>query len=148
VGKSLSGSRILVLGVAYKRDIDDMRESPALEVIRLLQLKGADVAYHDPFCPTIRDDGHTELLHLPLHSLPLNADVLGSADLVLLITDHTTVDYQLVADHADLVLDARGTMRGLSGRARIIGLSGSADTPEAAGRHRSWADVAATVASA
>ena len=145
VGKSLSESRILMLGVAYKKDIDDLRESPALEVIRLLQLKGADVAYHDPHCAAIRDDGHTELLGLPLHSMPLTTEVLENADLVLVITDHSTVDYQRVADHASLVLDARGIMRGMSGKARIIGLSGSADSPAGANHRRTWADVAATV---
>jgi UDP-N-acetyl-D-glucosamine dehydrogenase len=141
-GKALSGSRILVLGVAYKRDVNDLRESPALDIIRLLQEKGADVAYHDPLCPIIRDDGHTDISHLPLHSLPLTPAVLGSADLVVLVTDHTTVDYQFVADHAPLVLDTRGAMRHTTGRACIIGLSGAVEHPgERQQPKRTWAEV-------
>jgi UDP-N-acetyl-D-glucosamine dehydrogenase len=141
-GKALSGSRILSLGVAYKRDIDDLRESPALDVIRLLQEKGADVAYHDPHCPIIRDDGHTAIQGLPLHSLPLTASVLSSADLVVLVTDHSSVDYQFVADHAALVLDTRGAMRNVTGRACIIGLSGAVEhSGERQQPKRTWAEV-------
>src|SRR5690606_27791043 len=98
-GKALHDARVLVLGVAYKKDIDDLRESPALDVMRLLQGKGADVAYHDPHCSVILDDGHTELDGLPMHSLPLTDDVLEAADLVVITTDHSDVDYQRVADH-------------------------------------------------
>jgi UDP-N-acetyl-D-glucosamine dehydrogenase len=145
-GKSLSESRILVLGVAYKKDIDDLRESPALEVIRLLQDKGADVAYHDPHCQEIRDDGHTQLRHLPLHSLPLTPQVLVNADLVMVVTDHTAVDYQLVAEHASLVLDTRGAMRGRAGRATVIGISGGVDFPHGHAQHRrSWAELTGPV---
>jgi UDP-N-acetyl-D-glucosamine dehydrogenase len=122
--KSVRGSRVLVLGIAYKKDIDDLRESPALEVIRLLQEKGATVQYHDPFCPVIADDGHTALHNLPLHSQPFTEQTLRSADVVVLITDHTDVDYEKVAAEASLVVDTRGTMRGLAGSARVIGLSG------------------------
>ncbi|NJD11613.1 MAG: nucleotide sugar dehydrogenase [Gemmatimonadetes bacterium] len=142
-GKALSGSRILVLGVSYKRDIDDLRESPAMDIIRLLQEKGADVAYHDPHCAVIRDDGHTEIHGLPLHSLPLTAAVLQSADLVVIVTAHSGVDYQFVADHAPLVLDTRGAMRNVAGRACIIGLSGAVEHPgERPQPKRTWAEVA------
>lgn len=142
-GKALYGSRVLVLGVAYKRDIDDLRESPALEIIRLLQDKGADVAFHDPFCHLIADDGHTEIKGLPLHSLPLNATVLDMADLVLVLTDHTAVDYRLVADNANLVFDTRGVMRGMTGKARIVGLSGAVEHPghKSEASKRSWASI-------
>lgn len=143
IGLALSGSCVLVLGVAYKKDIDDLRESPALDVIRLLQAKGADVAYHDPHCPEIRDDGHTRLEGLPMHSVPLTPEVLETADLVLVATDHTGVDYQHVANHASLVLDTRGMMRGIEGRARIIGLSGAVEHPgERRERPRRWATLA------
>jgi UDP-N-acetyl-D-glucosamine dehydrogenase len=142
-GRPMNGSRVLVLGVAYKRDIDDLRESPALEIIRLLQEKGAEVAYHDPHCEAIHDDGHTELQGLPLYSLKLNQTTLAAADLVLLVTDHTHIDYQMVANHAALVLDTRGTMRTIRGNARIVGLSGIVDHPGAAGEaeRRTWATV-------
>ena len=141
-GKALSGSRILVLGIAYKRDIDDLRESPAMEVIRLLQEKGADVAYHDPHCPIIRDDGHTAIKGLPLYSLPLTRAVLNSADLVVIVTDHSSVDYQFVADQAPLVLDTRGAMRHVAGQACIIGLSGAVEHPgERPLPKRTWAEV-------
>ncbi|MBR9991264.1 MAG: nucleotide sugar dehydrogenase [Gemmatimonadetes bacterium] len=143
-GKALHDARVLVLGIAYKKDIDDLRESPALDVIRLLQEKGADVAYHDPHCSVILDDGHTELEDLPLHSAPLTRDVLTAADLVLITTEHADVDYQLVADHAELVLDTRGAMRRVAGNARIISLSGAISDPgERARRPHGWATVAA-----
>ncbi len=123
--KAVRGSRLLVLGIAYKKNIDDLRESPALEVIRLLQEKGADVQYHDPFCPTIADDGHTAIRDLPLHSRPLTRAELGDTDAVILITDHDGVDYQLVIDSVPLVVDTRGTMRACcDGPARVVGLSG------------------------
>lgn len=122
--KPVRGSRILVLGVAYKRDIDDLRESPALEIIRLLQERGAEVAYHDPSCPAIKDDGHTPIQGLPLYSQPLTSDVLRTMDAVVLVTDHTNVDYQLVGDSAPLVIDTRGTMRKYSGAANVVGISG------------------------
>jgi UDP-N-acetyl-D-glucosamine dehydrogenase len=144
IGMALSGSCVLILGVAYKRDIDDLRESPALDVIRLLQAKDADVAFHDPHCPVIQDDGHTSIQGLPMHSVPLSADVLENADLVVIATDHTDVDYQFVADHASVILDTRGAMRNVAGRARIIGLSGAVEHPgERRTRERSWQALAA-----
>ena len=122
--KALKRSRILVLGVAYKRDIDDLRESPALEILRLLQEKGADIAYHDPFCSEIVDDGHTPLTGLPLHSVELTEDRLAHTDAVVIVTDHTTVDYGMVRRHAPLVVDTRGVMRGVEGPGRVVGISG------------------------
>lgn len=121
--KPLNGSKVLVLGVAYKKDINDLRESPALEIMRLLQEKGADVCYHDPFCPVIADDGHTPLSGLPMRSRPLTAELLQESDCALVITDHTTVDYGQVAEHAGLVVDTRGVMRGVAAQARVFGLS-------------------------
>jgi UDP-N-acetyl-D-glucosamine dehydrogenase len=122
--KAVRGSRVLVLGIAYKRDIDDLRESPALEILRLLQEKGAEVRYHDPFCPAIQDDGHTPLQGLPIESQPLSAQTLSESDLVVIVTDHTRIDYALVAQHAPVVIDTRGVMRSFSGSARVLGLSG------------------------
>ncbi len=125
-GRALRESRVLVLGVAFKRDVDDLRESPALEVMRLLQEKGARLAYHDPFCPLIADDGHTPLLGLPMESRALDDATLRAADVVVIVTDHTPVDYARVAREARLVVDTRGVMRGVAGAARVVGLS--ADT--------------------
>jgi UDP-N-acetyl-D-glucosamine dehydrogenase len=123
--KPIRGSRILVLGVSYKRDIDDLRESPAIEIIGLLEDKGAQVFYHDPFCPVIQDDGHTPIQHLPMRSVELSEAMLEAMDAVVVVADHSGVDYQLVAEHARLVVDTRGVMRGREGPARIVGLAGA-----------------------
>jgi UDP-N-acetyl-D-glucosamine dehydrogenase len=122
--KAVKGSRVLVLGVAYKRDINDLRESPALEVIRLLQDRGAIVSYHDPFCPAIEDDGHTSIHGLPMRSVELTDSALRTSDVVIVVTDHSEVDYARVGAQASLVLDTRGVMRGVEARGRVIGLSG------------------------
>jgi UDP-N-acetyl-D-glucosamine dehydrogenase len=123
-GKPIKGSRILVLGIAYKRDIDDLRESPAIEIIHLLQAKGASVAYHDPFCPLIADDGHTPLEGLPMRSVELDSRSLDDADCVVIVTDHSSVDYAMVAERARLIVDTRGTMRSIPSELKVIGLSG------------------------
>jgi UDP-N-acetyl-D-glucosamine dehydrogenase len=99
--KAVRGSRVLVLGVAYKKDINDIRESPALDVIRLLRQRGADVSYHDPHVPALKDDG------AELSSAPLTAATLRSADCVIIVTDHRAVDYGLVAREARAVVDTR-----------------------------------------
>lgn len=124
--KALKGSSVFVLGVAYKKDIDDVRESPALEIIRLLQAKGADVSYHDPFCAVIEDDGHTPLIGLPMRSVDLTNGALEASDCVVIVTDHTNIDYETVAQRARLVVDTRGIMRGRNRRGNIVGLSGPA----------------------
>ena len=99
--KAVRGSRVLVLGVAYKKDIEDIRESPALDVIRLLRQRGADVSYHDPHVPTLKEDGGE------LSSVPLTPATLQDADCVIVVTDHSGVDYRLVARHARSVVDTR-----------------------------------------
>jgi UDP-N-acetyl-D-glucosamine dehydrogenase len=118
VRKPVRGSRILVLGVAYKRDIDDMRESPALDVIRLLEARGAEVVFHDPHVPHFRDDGHE-------HSgVELTDEELERADAAVIVTDHRAVDYQRVVDKTQLVVDTRNVTAGLrSGRARVLPLA-------------------------
>jgi UDP-N-acetyl-D-glucosamine dehydrogenase len=123
--KPLKGSRILVLGVAYKKDIGDLRESPALDIIKLLQEKGARISYHDPHVPAIRDDGHTPLQDLPMLSVPLTDEALRSADLVLIVTDHAGVDYERVLREAPLILDTRGVIR-KGGAGKLVRLSGEA----------------------
>jgi UDP-N-acetyl-D-glucosamine dehydrogenase len=100
-GKALRGSRVLVLGVAYKRDIDDVRESPALDIIRLLTARGGNVSYHDPYVNRLEQDG------TQLTSSPLTAESLAGADCVIVVTDHSGVDYRLVARHARAVVDSR-----------------------------------------
>jgi UDP-N-acetyl-D-glucosamine dehydrogenase len=100
-GKPLKGSEILLLGVAYKRDIEDVRESPALAIINLLNAKAAKVKYHDPHVPILRSCRlPTEML-----SIELTARNISTADAVLIVTDHQQVDYQLVLQHAQLVVD-------------------------------------------
>jgi UDP-N-acetyl-D-glucosamine dehydrogenase len=105
--KAVQGARVLVLGVAYKRDVDDMRESPALTIIDLLIASGARVSYHDPHVPELPP---TRRFKFDLQSSPLNPDVLEAADCVLVVTDHRDVDYDLVAAHADLVVDTRNVV--------------------------------------
>jgi len=100
-GKAVRGSTVLVLGVAYKKDIDDIRESPALDVIRLLEQRGAIVKYHDPHVPKLHEDG------VELESIALTADLLHGTDCVVIVTDHTGLDYPLVAREAKLVVDTR-----------------------------------------
>jgi UDP-N-acetyl-D-glucosamine dehydrogenase len=117
--KAVNGSHILVLGVAYKRDIDDLRESPALDIIRLLEEKGAQVDYHDPYVPEIREDGHSRA-HV---GVDLTEPVVRSADCVVITTDHQNVDYDMVVRNAQLVVDTRNATRGLTG-GTVIGLSG------------------------
>jgi len=116
--KAVNGSRILVLGVAYKRDIDDMRESPALDVIRLLENQGAKVAYHDPHVAQFREDGHEH------KSVELTDKEITSADAVVIITDHSVVDYQRVVRLAGVIVDTRNaTARLAKGKGRIVSLA-------------------------
>jgi UDP-N-acetyl-D-glucosamine dehydrogenase len=122
--KSVKGSHILIVGIAYKRDIDDMRESPAFDVMRLLEARGAHVDYHDPHVPSFNEDGHSR------SGVDLTADLLASSDAVVIITDHTAIDYQVIADHADLVVDTRNAMSRTRGsRARIVPLAASSADP-------------------
>jgi UDP-N-acetyl-D-glucosamine dehydrogenase len=114
-GKALSKSRILVLGVAYKSDIDDMRESPAIRITELLMHKGAEVIYHDPHVPTFEVNGTV------LASSALTEQIVAESDAVLVVTAHRGVDYRLVADTAQLVLDTRNAMKGFESE-RIVRL--------------------------
>jgi UDP-N-acetyl-D-glucosamine dehydrogenase len=116
--KSVNGSRILILGVAYKSNIDDMRESPALDIIRLLEHRGAEVVFHDPHVAKYREDGHER------HGVALTADELQSADAVVVVTDHKAIDYQLVVDHAAVVVDTRNALaKTRQSRSRVVALS-------------------------
>jgi UDP-N-acetyl-D-glucosamine dehydrogenase len=115
--RPLRGSRILILGVAYKRNISDVRESPALDIIRLLEEKGARVVYHDPHVPELVEDGHTR------SSVPLNREQLEAADCVLIATDHDHVDYRSLIGLPIPVVDPRNAMRDLESE-NVVGLSG------------------------
>jgi UDP-N-acetyl-D-glucosamine dehydrogenase len=104
-GKSVRGSRILVLGVAYKKNVDDLRESPALELMRLLADKGAQLAFSDPHVPELRWRVHKDV---PTEGVALSAEVLAKQDLVLLATDHDAFDYPLILENSALIVDTRG----------------------------------------
>lgn len=106
LGRSFSGARILVIGLAYKKNIEDMRESPALKLIELIEARGATALYHDPFIPEIRPSRKHGALTARA-STPLDAATLSSVDAVLIATDHDDVDYGLIAAHAKLVVDTR-----------------------------------------
>lgn len=116
--KSVNGSRVLVIGVAYKKDIDDMRESPALDVIRLLEERKAEVVYHDPHVPSFREDGHF------MESVPLTDAEIIRADAVVIVTDHSAIDYQRIVDLASVVVDTRNATAKISApKARVVSLS-------------------------
>jgi UDP-N-acetyl-D-glucosamine dehydrogenase len=124
--KAVNGSRALVVGVAYKKDIDDVRESPALDVMRLLEQDGAEVVYHDPYVPTIREDGHV------IHGVELTDAEIAKADVVVIVTDHKTIDYQRLVDKATLIVDTRNaTAKTTRTKARIVPLASSALTEAA-----------------
>ncbi|HEY7635223.1 MAG TPA: nucleotide sugar dehydrogenase [Gemmatimonadales bacterium] len=103
-GKAVRGARVLVLGVAYKRDIDDLRESPALDIIRLLEGQGATVSYFDPHVPCFAEDGHE------FRSVTLSQETVSKADCVMIVTDHSAVDYRMIKRNAKLVVDTRNAM--------------------------------------
>jgi UDP-N-acetyl-D-glucosamine dehydrogenase len=105
-GKPVKGSRIHVMGVAYKRDIDDLRESPALDVMLLLKRRGAVLTYSDPCVPAIHVDG------LDLQSAP--EESAAAADCVVIVTDHSAFDYQALVDCARLVVDTRNALKGVN----------------------------------
>ena len=112
--KALNGARVLVLGVAYKQDIDDYRESPALSVIDELELRGANVEYYDSYVQEYREHGKTKK---GLESL--SVDIVASADIVVITTAHTNVDYQMVANHAKAIFDSKNAMKNIKTRDRI-----------------------------
>jgi len=112
-GQTLKGAEILVLGAAYKKDVDDPRESPGLKIISLLQGKGARVRYHDPHIPHLR--GGRNFPDLDLKSVDLTAENLSGADCVLLVTDHSALDYAWIASQARLIVDTRNAFAGQRG---------------------------------
>jgi UDP-N-acetyl-D-glucosamine dehydrogenase len=112
VRESLKGSRILVLGIAYKADTNDLRESPALEVLRLLQAKGSEVCFHDPFISEVNIPG--------LYATELTERMLNWADCVVITTNHSTYNYDWIVAQARLVVDTRNATRDVKeGREKI-----------------------------
>jgi len=109
-------AKILVLGVAFKRDVDDIRHSPALKVMELLLADGArNIVYNDPFVPKVRVNNHS------FESIPLTKELLQSSDCVIITTDHTKYDYDFIVKHAKRVLDTRNATRSVkSGREKIV----------------------------
>ncbi|RJP75905.1 MAG: nucleotide sugar dehydrogenase [Candidatus Zixiibacteriota bacterium] len=111
------GARIMILGVSYKRDIDDMRESPAIDIMKHLREKGAELVYHDPYVPHFWEDGGT------VYSTELTEKTLAEQDCVVIVTDHSKLDYAWIANHCKLIVDSRNATRGLHGTAaRIVKL--------------------------
>jgi UDP-N-acetyl-D-glucosamine dehydrogenase len=115
--KAVMGSRILVLGLAYKPDVDDVRESPSFELIEKLIDLGADVDYNDPHVPATHKMRHHDLR---MESVPLTSETLASYDCVLIATHHAMYDWQFVADHSQLIVDTRNAMAGVKGRRNHI----------------------------
>ena len=115
-GLSLSQAKILMIGVAYKKNVDDTRESPALNILEILQERGAKVDFHDPHVMVIPETRrHPKLTGMK--SVALDPAAIGRYDVVLIITDHSAVDYQLLVDSAQLVVDTRNATAKVSGRA-------------------------------
>lgn len=114
-GKAIKNAKILILGIAYKKNVGDYRESPALKLIELLQNLKAEVRYHDPYLPEF--DGSYHYPNLKLRSLPLDAEILAASDAVLIVTDHDNIDYEKIVAHSSLVVDTRNAIeqRGLKG---------------------------------
>jgi UDP-N-acetyl-D-glucosamine dehydrogenase len=108
VKKSINGSRILVLGIAYKKNVDDMRESPAVAIMEILRTRGAEVAYSDPHVPVFPKMREH---NFELNSVVLNPKSIASYDAVVLTTNHDLFNYQEIASHARLVIDSRGVYR-------------------------------------
>jgi UDP-N-acetyl-D-glucosamine dehydrogenase len=116
-GKAVKGSKVLVLGLAYKPDVDDVRESPSFELIEKLEHLGAHVDYHDPHVPRTHKMRHHDL---QMESVKLTPDALKSYDCVLISTNHSAYDWQLIADHAPLVVDTRNALHATTGRREHI----------------------------
>lgn len=118
-GKPINGSKIYLLGVAYKKDVDDPRESPSFELLELLSERGAEVTYNDPHIPTLPKMRHHNVPEM--NSVELTPQHLASQDCVLIATDHSAYDYDFIVEHAQMVLDTRNATKGVTeGRSRIF----------------------------
>jgi len=127
VGRALHGARILILGVAFKRDVDDARNSPAERVIELLLRRGAEISYHDPYVPRYRVGRDVFLREERwLESVPLADDELLASDCVVILAGHQAVDYARVVRSASLVVDAVNATRNVAGRALVVRVGAAA----------------------
>lgn len=113
--KPLKNSKILCIGMAYKKDVNDLRESPALEVFKLLQQKEASVAYYDPHIPSFKIDGQV------VSSVELTSEVIAEADLIVITTDHSSIDYPFIVENAGLIYDTRNVTQSLEGNIVLLG---------------------------
>jgi len=116
-GQSIKGARVLVIGLAYKKDVDDLRESPSLTLIDLLLQRGAAVDYHDPYIPVMH---HTRRHKFDLRSVPLTPENLATYALVIIATDHSCLDYQSIVTHAPLIIDTRNAIPGRNHAAKVV----------------------------
>jgi len=117
-GKALKGARVLILGLAYKKNIDDLRESPSIRLIELFRERGAAVSYHDPYCPKMKEMRHQPKYMLEMESVPL--ETAKEADAVVIATDHDCIDYQQLVRDAKLVIDTRNATKNVSfGRDKV-----------------------------
>src|SRR6266480_5217809 len=107
--KNMKGSTILILGVAYNKDVDDLRESPTLKIMQLLKQRGALLDYNDPYFPRLHKMRHYNYENMK--SVPLNPQTIGSYDAIIIATDHSSYDFAAIADAAKLVIDTRNATR-------------------------------------
>jgi UDP-N-acetyl-D-glucosamine dehydrogenase len=117
LGLAMSNAAVLVVGVAYKKNVNDTRESPALKILELLQGNVADLAYHDPHVPVMKlTRNHPQFANMK--SIDLNADSISAYDAVVVVTDHDAVDYHLIGRHSRLIVDTRNALgfRGISSK--------------------------------
>ena len=114
--KAVKGSQVLILGVAYKPNVSDVRESPALDIIHLLQDRGAQVTYHDPFVPDLRHEG------FDLDAVELTAKGMQTADCVVIVTNHASYNWEQIASQATVIVDTRNAMKGLTVNGRLLTL--------------------------
>jgi UDP-N-acetyl-D-glucosamine dehydrogenase len=117
-GKAVKGSRICILGVAYKKDVDDPRESPAFEIMDLLRGKGAILSYNDPHVPRLPRMRHYP--DLVLESRPLTPEFLAACDCAIIVTDHSVYDFDFIVDHAPLVVDTRNATSGCQAAHKVV----------------------------
>ncbi len=117
LGDTVAGSRVLVIGVSYKPNVSDTRETPAAPIIEMLQARGCEVSYHDPHCPTFPV---MRQYTIDLSSVPLDEAHLSAADAVLIVTDHDAIDWQLIGTHAALIVDTRNAMDGIAVNGRLV----------------------------
>jgi UDP-N-acetyl-D-glucosamine dehydrogenase len=115
--EKVEGRRVLIIGVAYKPNVSDIRETPAAPIIEMLQERGCDVSYHDPHCPEFRA---MKRYTIDLQSVPLDTTHVSRADVVLIVTNHDAIDWAVIGQHASLIVDTRNAMNGIEVSGRIV----------------------------